>query len=214
MKKSFLTLIFVTVVLSVIAQSPFTLGIKGSINSSKITTENPSVSDYTYSDFKSDTKAGFNVGAFARLGNKIYLQPELLYCQRNGKTSFMSPTNTTGSQTIELRTIQVPVLLGVKVVNLQLVSIHAFTGPAMSFVLSSSDIKIDDVTTPLFDTKNYKNNIWDWQAGAGVDIGMFTFDVRYEWGLTNVSDGDGDISNVGFKNKGNMLTFSLGFKFL
>ncbi len=200
-----------TVVLSTFAQLPFTLGIKGSINSSKITTDNysSSVGNVTYKDFISDAKTGYNLGAFARLGTKIYLQPELLYCVRNSQS-----TSGSTSQSLNLKTIQIPVLLGLKLFDLKLASIRAFTGPAMSFPMKSSKVTYDGVSAGLYDTENYKNNIWDWQLGAGADVGLFTFDVRYEWGLTNVSDVNTNVSNIGFTNKGNTLTFSLGFKFI
>lgn len=206
MKKSILTITLMAVVLSTFAQ--FNLGIKGGINSSKITTDNFSATGYSYSDFKSDAKSGYNLGAFARIGKRIYLQPELLYCVRKGES-----TSGTANQSLNLKTIQVPVLLGLKLIDLKLASIRAFTGPAMSFVSKSSSITYDGVTAGLYDTKNYKNNIWDWQLGAGVDVLMLTFDIRYEWGLTNVSDVNTNVSNIGFNNKGNVLTFSLGWKF-
>jgi len=203
-----------TVVLSTYAQLPFSLGIKAGIDSSKITTDNysSSVGSVTYKDFISDAKAGYNLGAFARLGTKIYMQPELLYCVRNGQST--STIGVITSQSVKLKTIQIPVLLGFKLFDLKLASIRAFTGPAMSFPMKSSNVTYDGVSAGLYDTKNYKNNIWDWQLGAGADIGMLTFDVRYEWGLTNVSDVNTNVSNIGFTNKGNTLTFSLGFKFI
>ncbi len=206
MRKTILTITLLTVVLSTFAIGPFTLGIKGGINSTKITTDNFSFSNYNFSDFKSDAKSGFNIGAFARLGTKIYLQPELLYCEKNSQS-----TSGSTSQSVKLKTIQVPVLLGFKLIDLKLASIRAFTGPAMSYVFSSSNV---DMNLPNFDPKNFKNNIWDWQLGAGVDVGMLTFDVRYEWGLSNISDANSTGSNMGFTNKGNTLTFSIGFKFI
>ena len=207
MRKIILTITLMTLVLSTFAQLPFTfdLGVKAGINSTKITTDNMSFNGYNYSDFKSDAKSGFNIGAFARIGGKkIYLQPELLYCQRNGQS-----TSGTTNQTLTLKTIQVPVLLGFKLIDLKVASLRAFTGPAMSYVMSSSNVEMN---LPNFDPKNFKNNIWDWQLGGGVDVLMFTFDVRYEWGLSNTSGGN--LSNIGFVNKSNILTFSIGFKFI
>jgi hypothetical protein len=209
MRKFFLTFTLMTVILSSFAIGPFTLGIKGSINSSKITTDNYSGQGVTFNDFKSDAKSGFNLGAFARLGTKIYLQPELLYCVRNGQST---DATGTASQSVKLKTIQVPILLGFKVIDLKLASIRAFTGPAMSFPMKSSKITYEGVSGPIYDTENYKNNIWDWQLGAGVDVGMITLDCRYEWGLSNTSEGN--VNKVGFVNKGNTLTFSVGFKFI
>ena len=199
-----------TLVLSSFAIGPFTIGLKGGFNTTKITTDNYSGS-YTYNDFKSDTKSGFNIGAFARLGTKIYLQPELLYCVKNSQSSNSSGTATT-NQSVKLKTIQIPILLGFKLIDLKLASIRAFTGPAMSFPMKSSKVTYDGVSGPIYDTENYKNNIWDWQLGAGVDVGMITLDCRYEWGLSNTSDQN--LAKVGFVNKGNTLTFSLGIKFI
>jgi hypothetical protein len=210
MRKSILTITLMTLVISTYAIGPFTIGLKAGINSSKITTDNPTVTGYTFSDFKSDTKAGYNIGAFARLGTKVYLQPELLYCVKNGETSFMSGT-VSKSQSVKLKTIQIPVLLGFKLIDLKLALIRAFTGPAMSFVSSGSSVESNLANV---DPKNFKNNIWDWQLGAGVDLAMITLDVRYAWGLSNLSDANSNTTNIGFKNKGNTLTFSIGFKFI
>lgn len=195
-----LTIVLVIIVCSAFAQLPFTfdLGIKGSINSSKINTQNTP----TYADFQSAAKSGYNLGLFARMGGKrMYFQPELLYCQKNGQSSSGSLT-----QTLDLKTIQIPLLLGYKLIDLKVASIRAFTGPAMSFPTSGSSIK-SNLTN--LSPGNLKNNIWDWQLGGGVDILKFTFDIRYEWGLSNISGG-----TIGFVNKGNVLTFSVGFKFI
>ena len=195
--------------MSTFAQLPFAIGIKGGINSSKITTDNYSSGNYNYKDFKSDAKAGYNIGVFARLGTKVYLQPELLYCVRKAES-----TSGTANQKIDLKTIQIPVLLGFKLIDLKLASIRAFTGPAMSIPMKSSSVTYDGVTAAIYDTENYKSNIWDWQLGAGVDVGMITLDCRYEWGLSKTSDGKVNVTNPTFVNKGNTLTFSLGFKFI
>ncbi len=209
MRKTILTFTFMTLVLSTFAQLPFAIGIKGGINSSKITTDNYSGQGVTFNDFKSDAKSGYNLGVFARLGTKIYLQPELLYCVRNSQSTDATGTAT---QSVKLNSIQVPLLLGIKLIDLKLASIRAFTGPAMSFPMKSSNVTYVGVSGPIYDTENYKNNIWDWQLGAGVDVGMITLDCRYEWGLSNTSEGS--VSKVGFVNKGNTLTFSVGFKFI
>ena len=212
MRKTILTFALMTLVLATFAQLPFAIGIKGGINSTKITTDNYSGQGVTFNDFRSDAKSGFNIGAFARLGTKIYLQPELLYCVKNSQSTSSTGAYGTANQSVKLKTIQVPILLGFKLIDLKLASIRAFTGPAMSIPMNSSSINYDNVSGVVFDTKNYKNNIWDWQLGAGVDVGMITLDCRYEWGLSNTSEGN--MNNVGFVNKGNTLTFSLGIKFI
>lgn len=201
-----------TVILSAFAQLPITLnfGVKGGISTSKITADNPAISGYTFSNLKSDAKAGYNIGVFARLGKKVYVQPEVLYCNKNGEVTFTSSTAT--SQTIRLKTIQIPVLIGYKLVDLKFISVCAFTGPAMSMSLTNSRISV--AASSLATPNTYKNNIWDWQLGGGVDLGPVTIDARYEWGLTKLSDGNFSPTNIGFANKGNFLTFSIGYKII
>jgi len=210
MKKSILTITLLTIVLSTFAQLPFTfdIGLKGGINSNQISTDNNTINGISYTNFTSAVKSGFNIGAFARLGGKkLYFQPELLYCQKNSQSTSGLPTSLT--QTFKLKTIQIPMLVGYKLINLKVASIRAFTGPAMSFVMSGSNVKSNLNNLAL---NNLKNNIWDWQLGAGIDILKFTFDVRYEWGLSNISDSNP--GNIGFVNKGKGFTISLGFKFI
>ena len=223
MKRILLAIALLAFTPSIFAQT-FNFGIKAGINSQKITTDSyQGISGYTFSDFKADAQNGYNVGLFARIGaKKIYFQPELLYSNKKATSSFNlteAPSEglSTGaySQAFDIRAIQIPFLLGYRLIDLKLVSLRAFTGPAMSVILNNTQIKLtgpDAIPTSIYDPKMFKNNVWNWQLGGGVDIGPLVLDVRYEWGLTNVSEGD--ITKVGFVSKGNTLTFSLGYKFL
>jgi hypothetical protein len=221
MKKIFALFVFTGYCLSLYAQT-FDFGIKGGINSSKIITgSSTGTNSYTLSDLRSDVKTGYNIGAFMRLGGKkLYLQPEFLYTVKkasnemnlNGNENFATPVS---SQSFDLKSLQVPLLLGYKLINLKIVSLRVFTGPAMSVILDNSQIKLTNsgsvvVDPSVYDPKNFKKNVWDWQAGGGLDIGNLVLDVRYEWGLTNVSELNP--GKIGFNNKGNTFTFSVGFK--
>ncbi|GET28759.1 porin family protein [Prolixibacter sp. SD074] len=229
MKRLLLSFALVAMTTTLFAQLPVSFGIKGSINSTKITTDNAiaGAENYSLSDLKKDAANGFNVGAFLRLKfGKTFLQPELLYSVQKGKTSYTIPTSATQNglegavtQDMDIKSIQVPILLGVKVLDLKVASLNVFTGPAMSFILDGSEIKLNKqdgvaVDPSLYDQNNFKNNSWDWQLGAGVDVAMLSFDVRYAWALTNVSEGvsNDDPTLIGFKNKGNTLTLSLGIR--
>jgi hypothetical protein len=219
MKKTFLTIALLTMVLSTFAQLPITfdLGVKVGINSSKITTDNPgAIGSYTFKDFVSDAKSGYDIGAFARLGaKKIYFQPELLYVQKKGEVNIAYSTSTnslTTSQTFNVKSVQIPLLVGIKLINLKVASVRAFTGPAMSFSVGDSKAMIAAVTA--FNQETLKKNVWDWQLGGGVDLGPLVLDVRYEWGLSKITGESLSPTNMGFKSKGNFLTFSLGFKFI
>jgi hypothetical protein len=224
MKKILYPLILLAFTSSAFAQN-FSLGIKAGFNSSKITTDSyKGIADYSFKDFKSDVQSGYNIGAFARLGvKKLYFQPELLYSIKKGSTNMTLAPNSgslpagTYTQSADIKSVQIPFLLGYRLINLKLASIRVFTGPAMSIILNNSQIKLTDsggveVPPSLYNPNTFKNNVWNWQLGGGVDVGSLVFDVRYDWGLTNVSTGD--VTKIGFVNKGSTLTFSVGLKFL
>lgn len=223
MKKILLSLSLLAITISTFAQ-PFTFGIKGGINSHTITTDSyKGITGYTWQDFKSDTKSGWNLGVFARIGDKVYLQPELLYTilKSNSDVTLVTSSGnlTPGSyqQVFDVKAIQIPMLLGFKLIDLKAASIRAFTGPSLAVVLNDSKIGIRqsggvNIPSTLYDPKSLKNAVWNWQLGGGLDLGPLVFDVRYEWGLTNLTNGN--TTGIGFVNKGNTLTFSLGIKFL
>ena len=64
MKRLLLTFALVAMSTVMFAQLPISLGIKGSINSTKINSDNVFSGnyDYTLSDLKADASNGFNVG--------------------------------------------------------------------------------------------------------------------------------------------------------
>jgi hypothetical protein len=87
-----------------------------------------------------------------------------------------------------------------------MVNVRAFAGPIASFIISK-DLTIGNLVPEKDDIK-LKNAIWSAAIGAGVDVMMFTFDVRYEFGLNNISDDEASFSSM----KSNTFNVSLGWK--
>ena len=171
----------------------FALGIKGGFNTAKLTTD--------FSALTSDFQGGYNFGAFGRFGGKrFYFNPEFLYASSQTKLTVSGATDA-----VTTKKIQVPVLLGLNLLNLKIVKLNAFTGPAISFPTGyESDKNL---------TYNIGNATWDYQLGAGVDILIFTLDVRYSWGLS-VKDFSPTNMSTNFSSKVNAFTVSLGIKLL
>lgn len=187
MKKSFLTLVFALLAIGTFA-STFDLGIKAGINSTSF----PSSS----SSFTADTKGGYNFGAFGRFGGKrLYFQPEFLFVSNKGEITINNSIDA-----VTMKSIQVPALLGLNLLNLKVASLHLFTGPAISF--SSGYDSSQNLTY------NVNNSTWDYQLGGGIDVLIFTLDLRYSWGLSD------KVSNTTFTSKVNTFCLSLGIKFL
>lgn len=90
-----------------------------------------------------------------QIGEKLYLQPEIYYA------------STKTSDSIRINFLKAPIMLGVRILDIGLVSLHIMGGPQFSFKLDSSDKLTGDQTLT-------------WQVGAGADIlGFITADLRY-----------------------------------
>lgn len=194
MKKAFLlsALVFLTSV----TFAQFTIGPKIGFTIGKLNTN--------FEEAKEEAKPGFQFGAFARFGDKLYLQPELMFVSKGG--TIQTDLN---KSSVKLNTMQIPIMVGYRLLNLKVVNLRVMGGPALSFIINK-EITIKEGEQFIKDT-NIKDAIWSLQLGAGVDVLMFTLDVRYEWGLNNLYDPQGETS---YDIKSNLWNVSLGWKIL
>lgn len=110
-----------------------------------------------------DKNMGYHVGVFGKLGNKVYLRPELVYT---------STTSGYNEGDLKLNKLDVPVLVGLNVIG----PLNIFAGPAFQYILNS---KFDGVTID-----NIENDFTvGLNIGAGVSFGKFGLDLRYERGF-------------------------------
>jgi len=197
------------------AQDSFQIGLKAGFNSTQYSTSDVKSSLPTAPNFeqaKSDFKSSGFFGAYARLhltGN-LSLQPELYYIKKSGEVNLdASDGSSTNSGTMNLYSWDVPILAHFKIIDLKAANIFCITGPVLSFnAKDKSDL-------PSGSVNEIKNATWAYQLGAGVEVWRLNLDVRYEWGLSNVSDGVSNTPNfddVEFSQKTNMLTFAVGFR--
>lgn len=194
MKNISLLVVLIMATAMVFAQVPgLTFGPKIGVTLSKF--------HYDYKDIEENSIGNIHWGAFVRMGSKIYLQPELLFMKRSGVLKFSG-----GEQTINIRTIDIPLLLGVKVVDLKLSNIRAFAGPVASLTFDREIVTRDWDDAMIED--DFRRANWGLQFGAGADMLMFTVDLRYELGMSDCID----IENRSLKN--NLVTLSIGWKIL
>jgi len=153
-------------------------------------------------DIKTDFQTNFYGGVFLRMGKKAYLQPEVNFVTKGG---IIQKKDLVDDQTIKLKTIEVPVLLGSRLIDLKFANLRLMAGPSVSFVIDK-DVSLKGNDEPIFGKDSLKDALWGIQAGAGLDILMFTLDIRYEWGLTNMTS----LSEVELTNS--MFNVSLGWK--
>ena len=182
------------------------LGVKVGYNASKLSTNIDTVT--------TNFKSGFQFGAFVRFGKKLYLQPELYYTTQGGV--FESSTNTQNwKQTIKIGSLDVPVLVGYKLIDAKLVNLRILAGPTASFVVNKSIADGGSSLGPVTNS-DLKSVNWSIQAGAGVDVWLLTLDVRYQIGLNQLVKDvtDSKSQNWKFDSKNNVWVISLGFKII
>lgn len=150
---------------------------------------------------KGDSKLGYHVGLFARLGgNAIYLQPEVLYTNTGGE--FEENTGPTSvSYEASFNRLDIPVLVGLKLANIFRIQ----AGPVASFVLNS-EVSSDVHSGQLPD---YKKSTIAYQAGIGVDVGNMILDLKYEGPFGKNSK---DIAGFDTDQRQNQLILSFGIR--
>ncbi|MCD0471231.1 porin family protein [Flavobacterium sp. JAS] len=172
-----LTTIFLVSLISskVNAQSPLPIhvGIKGGSNYSELP-----VTD----GFSSKYAVGYFAGAMARFDFKrFYIQNELLYSEKSSK---IEKSSLSTSKNAKWRSLEMPLLIGYKVIDLSTLNVRVFGGGVYSYVLDENISSLNQLKNSY--NKFDKSNI-SYQVGAGVEMWKFTIDFTYQGGLNNVS---------------------------
>ena len=209
----------------IFANAQFNFGIKGGYNSSLSLDNISSVQSGTY-NFKTaaaEVANGFHGGVFARVGiKKLYIQPEVLYAlqKKTFNLNLSSLSNPSSLAKIDnyvtFSTIDVPILVGYKIVDLKLINLRVFAGPKFRLNTGSklSYNNLTANTTTLNDEllnsigAELKNSAVGMEAGAGIDVAMFTLDARLN--LIN------DLYTAKWQSKPDLnsnFVISLGWKF-
>lgn len=194
---------------------------------------------YDKATIKSDFSSHFTVGLFGRVGiGMLYVQPEVLYFKTSnlfdvdvtgvGNDNFLNlPTGANAKLTLNAMNLQVPILIGIKPLDLGVVTLRAQAGPTANFVLGSKtlvDYTLNGEQNEVepdqgLDTKSIS---WGLQAGVGADfLGKITLDVNYNFGLSRVFENLNqttlgqtfDFSNIDDTKQG-LFMVTLGLKFL
>jgi hypothetical protein len=198
---------------------------------------------YQKADIKSSFSNHFIAGLFGRVTiGRIYVQPEVLYFKTSNvfdghvtgvesDNLFNLPTGANVNLTLNQMNLQVPVLVGVKIIDLDLVALRAQVGPTANVVLKSQTLfdktytingQQENMENTTTDQKfNTKSISWGLQAGLGVDVlDLITLDINYSFGLSKVFENLNnttlgetfDFSNID-NTKQSMFMVTVGLKF-
>lgn len=194
--KKYLFSLAALLVIGIGAKAQFVLGLKGGFNVSKINTDN----------FTQSNIAGYQLGAFARIGKGLFVEPEMYVSSKGGQFNFDSNGTTTGGNAkVRFTTLDVPVLIG-ESFGASSFNIRAMVGPVYSYVLDRNSSFSSNLSAAYQDLGDYNHSTLGYQAGLGVDLGNIALDVRYEGGLTSI--------NQKYGERPNLWSVTLGFKIL
>ncbi|MFW5756756.1 MAG: outer membrane beta-barrel protein [Tangfeifania sp.] len=192
-RKLFITFFLVAFSTAIIAQPTFDLGLKAGLNNSKVT--------FDRDGYTSESIVKYHIGAFGRLGfNRIFVQPEAYYSAKGGE---MDGSALDIATRFDYSTLDVPMLLGIKIIDGDRANFRIMGGPVFGF-FTSQDIDNKEI----FDPEYYKNNYVAFQYGIGADLFGFTLDLRMENTASKIyqqsnPDLDGDnktfMVSVGYK---------------
>lgn len=173
------------------AQSPLPIhvGIKGGANYSDM----PSSGGFNLKD-----GAGYFGGAMARFDvGRFYIQNEILYSEKSSK---IEKTPLLESRNIKWKSVEIPLVVGYKVLDLTTMNVRVFGGGVCSYVIDESISGFNHFKNAY--KKFDKSNI-GYQVGAGIEMWKFTVDLIYQGGLNNVSKD--------FNSKVNSFSLSIGY---
>lgn len=212
MKKYILIICTIGLTVPIIAQNQkVKVGLKAGLNLASLT--------FDENELNSSDKTGFTGGFMVEIPmtKNFALQPELLYNQQGGKTSFSDPdvNNSHYKSTIRLNYLNIPVML--KYYLMQGVSVQA--GPQIGILLKANNKYQDNFlgyeNKESFNLKKYTTGI-DTAVNFGLGYQFkdnFYTDIRYNISYANVfKEGD---SNHFIDNdmKNRVLQITIGYLF-
>ncbi len=189
------------------------IGIRGGANFSRLETQDlsikrPGASTLDFFKTNSTNKTGYVVGAYARIGRKLFIQPEVLLSSKGGTFEIFKDGSTTPVNIdVKFSQIDIPVLIGLKLGPLR------FNAGPMASLNIAQGSQLGDALK-VYTTQNVNKTIeqatFGFQAGVGLDIRSFNIDLRYESGLSNISQLNLQ-NNAQFNSKVSLWQLTAGF---
>jgi hypothetical protein len=156
------TFVLALLCFNVNAQDGTSFGIKGGLNYNANGDYFESIGDNAQNP---DRNIGYHIGVFGKIGNRLYLRPELIYTAT--KSSY-------DSDDFSMTKIDAPLLIGAKVLG----PVSIFAGPSLQYILNTEfdGIDINDIEDDFSVGLNF---------GIALNLKKIGIDLRYERGFSN-----------------------------
>ncbi len=145
-------------------------------------------------------RLGYMFGGNIRFGGNVYLQPGIFWHRLGVKLQTTEEIRNQHEFHNDVSSIQVPVLLGINLINTQTLVFRANGGGFADFVTSVQN-------TPLYTKDDLRKTIFGIRAGVGVDLFNLTGDIGYDYQLSKFF-----ADNIGSDAKLSGWFFTVGIK--
>lgn len=182
----------------------FRIGLKGGVNLSSVKLAGLSTN--------LENKTGYQLGAFARIGRTVFIQPEVYFSAKEVNVDVLnSLTTNQGVVGFSQKSLDVPILLGVK-----FGPIRVLAGPVATYAISAS-------TSPDAAVKSYfsgtsqeiiNRSSFSYQAGLGFDILNLSLDLRYEGAMSELNNTIAVPTGFQYSQKPSYYQATIGFRIL
>ncbi|MCB0545559.1 MAG: PorT family protein [Saprospiraceae bacterium] len=176
-----LFLVFALIAIAHTVEAQFSFGLKGGVNSQVVKPGDILIGggDTSFNFGVDKFKFGTQIGAYFRIGEKVFFQPEIIF--NSNKTDYKVGESSIGEviKNEKYHYLDLPLLVGFTAGPVRL---HG--GPVGHYYLSSSSELTD------FDgyAARWKQFTWGWQAGLTIGTGRFSADIRYEGNFNKAGD--------------------------
>lgn len=154
------------------AQAQFKFGVRGGVSSLNFDPMPIITGDETFQVAFEEANYGVHAGVFARIGDKIYLQPEVVF---NSNTVDYNVTNIATTELLRERYqfVDIPLMLGIKMGVFRLQA-----GPVGHLFVNSNSEIVDKFSNI---DATFEEMTYGYQAGIGLDLGKkLIIDIKYE----------------------------------
>ena len=165
-----------------------------------------------FADFSNtDAINGFTGGFYLKakiLG--FFVMPEIMYNQRGGDIHDIGTGQNIGNNTIHY--IDVPLLVGKQFFSLLRVN----GGPVLQYALAGNQVS----NSSYYNNSTINSFVVGLQAGVGVDVLKFSFDVRYDTNISEsgtvnmIAKAGTNLPDYNYSNRASMWLFTVGYRFV
>ncbi len=162
------------------AQAQFSFGIKGGVNTQLKKPDDIQVlADTSFNFGVKDFKFGTQFGAYFRFGEKVFLQPEVMF--NSNRTDYKIKETSLGEivKNEKYQYLDFPILVGFTAGP-----VRVSGGPVGHYFLSSKS----ELTDFEGYSARFKQFTWGWQAGLTFGTGPVSVDARYEGNFNKAGD--------------------------